>query len=172
MKVFLDTEFSSLDKRTSCLISIGLVAEDGREFYAELPAHTWKIKCSDFVREVVEPILWHGRYSMTPAELSDALRDWLRQFDEVVIVTDAPGWDFWFLSLTFEVNREAGWPANVARKPLCFDPEGATLHDAQVLAAREAFEAFWEDKKHFRHHALTDAKALCVAWLAGEADSK
>lgn len=167
MRIFLDTEFSSLEKRTARLISIGLVAEDGRrEFYGELPKHTWSFKCSAFVREVVEPILWHGSYTMAPAELSAALRAWLQQFDRVEIVTDAPEWDFWFLSLVFEVDREAGWPANVSRKPRRFDPEGATSHDSRDLAARAAFDHYWTDKTHFRHHALHDAKALRQAWLA------
>lgn len=172
MKLFIDTEFSSLRKQVSRLISIGVIAEDGRDFYAELPTHTWKFQCSAFVLETVEPILWYGNYSMTPAELSDRLRDWLRQFDAVEIVTDSPDWDFWFLALVFEVDRAAGWPANVARQPLRFDPESATLHDAQDLAARQAFEDFWEDKKNFRHHALTDAKALRAAWFAREAAKK
>ena len=35
MKVFFDTEFTGLHKNTT-LISIGLVAEDGQQFYAEL----------------------------------------------------------------------------------------------------------------------------------------
>jgi len=34
MRIFLDTEFT--DFQNAHLISIGLVAEDGREFYAEL----------------------------------------------------------------------------------------------------------------------------------------
>lgn len=166
MKLFIDTEFSSLEKRNSRLVSIGLIAEDGREFYAELPKHTWSFKCSDFVLEIVEPVLWHGSYSMTPAELSAALRDWLTQFDQVEIVTDSPDWDFWFLCLILEVDKDAGWPANVSRKPCRFDPEGATIHDSKDLAARESFEHYWTDKTHFRHHALHDAKALRLAWLA------
>ena len=35
MKVFFDTEFTGLYKDTN-LISIGLVSEDGKEFYAEI----------------------------------------------------------------------------------------------------------------------------------------
>ena len=34
MKVFFDTEFTGLHRNTT-LISIGLVSEDGRTFYAE-----------------------------------------------------------------------------------------------------------------------------------------
>jgi DNA polymerase III epsilon subunit-like protein len=35
MKIFFDTEFTGLHKDTT-LISIGLVSEDNRKFYAEL----------------------------------------------------------------------------------------------------------------------------------------
>ena len=35
MKIFLDTEFTGLHQYTS-LLSIGLVDEDGRHFYAEI----------------------------------------------------------------------------------------------------------------------------------------
>lgn len=35
MKVFFDTEFTGLHQKTT-LISIGLISEDGKTFYAEL----------------------------------------------------------------------------------------------------------------------------------------
>lgn len=162
MKLFIDTEFSTLRKINSRLISIGLIAEDGREFYAELPTHTWKFQCSDFVREVVEPILWYGTYTMTPTELSANLRNWLRQFEAVKIVTDSPDWDFWFLALIFEVDKNAGWPENVAHQAIHFDPTHA---DADRRASA-SYEHYFEEPRHFQHHALHDARALRLGWLA------
>ena len=47
MKVFFDTEFTGLHQRTT-LISIGLVAENGRTFYAEL---------TDYDRRQIDPWL-------------------------------------------------------------------------------------------------------------------
>lgn len=58
MKYWLDTEFIE-DGKTIDLISIGIVAEDGREFYAEsldCDAH----KASDWVKENVFPHLMGG----------------------------------------------------------------------------------------------------------------
>ena len=50
------TEFTALHREAK-LISIGLVAEDGRMFYAEL-SDTYLLKdCGDFAREVVLPLL-------------------------------------------------------------------------------------------------------------------
>jgi len=48
MLVFLDTEFTDFVRPD--LISIALVAEDGREFYAERTDYH-RDACSDFVRE-------------------------------------------------------------------------------------------------------------------------
>ncbi len=61
MKYFLDTEFVE-DGKTIDLISIGVVAEDGREFYA-VNAHLPSIekRANQFVRENVLPNLYkHG----------------------------------------------------------------------------------------------------------------
>jgi len=57
MKYFFDTEFIE-DGKTIELISIGMVSEDGREFYAEVsdaPLET----ANDWVKENVIPQLWH-----------------------------------------------------------------------------------------------------------------
>lgn len=60
MLIFLDTEFTQLDFEAK-LISVGLVSEDGGEFYAEL-ADTYQVKeCGDFTREVVLPLLEGGK---------------------------------------------------------------------------------------------------------------
>lgn len=52
--VFLETEFTSFVRPD--LISIGLVAEYGREFYAERTDYR-RDECSDFVCETVLPLL-------------------------------------------------------------------------------------------------------------------
>lgn len=56
MYVFFDTEFTQLSHEAK-LISIGMISEDGREFYAEL-SDTWRHDdCSEFVlREVPPPL--------------------------------------------------------------------------------------------------------------------
>ncbi len=47
MRVFLDTEYTNISQ--PALISIGLVADDGREFYAELTDGWLACDCSPFV---------------------------------------------------------------------------------------------------------------------------
>lgn len=51
--VFMDTEFTSFANPK--LISIGLAASTGEEFYAEVPYRPQA--CSEFVRDVVIPLL-------------------------------------------------------------------------------------------------------------------
>jgi hypothetical protein len=53
LKIFLDTEFT--DFIDTHLISLGMAAESGEEFYAEVPYPSEA--CSDFVREAVIPLL-------------------------------------------------------------------------------------------------------------------
>ncbi len=57
MRYFLDTEFIE-DGKTIDLLSIGIVAEDGREFYAESDEADLS-KASDWVRDNVIAHLWH-----------------------------------------------------------------------------------------------------------------
>lgn len=54
MLVCLDTEFTDFVRPD--LISIALVAEDGREFYAECTDYNHDA-CNDFVKETVLPLL-------------------------------------------------------------------------------------------------------------------
>ncbi|WP_061170219.1 hypothetical protein [Caballeronia hypogeia] len=76
IRYFLDTEFTDFDVRQ--LISIAIVGEDRREFYAECSDFD-RVHCSDFVRATVLPQLGHppGR-SMPFLQLRDELRAWLR----------------------------------------------------------------------------------------------
>lgn len=58
--VFFDTEFTHLKPiiDESSLISIGLVTEDGkRSFYAEINDSYSLEDCSDFVKQIVLPLL-------------------------------------------------------------------------------------------------------------------
>ncbi len=59
MRYFLDTEFIE-EGKTIDLISISLVAEDGRELYCENQDVDWT-KASDWVLSHVKPQLWSGQ---------------------------------------------------------------------------------------------------------------
>lgn len=107
MRVFLDCEFTKLSAAAK-LISLALVAEDGREFYVEL-LDAWKEEdCSDFVKEIVLPQLWGGSYALPIVEARMSLLRFLTSFKkEVEIVTDAPQYD-WELFATWYMRADDG----------------------------------------------------------------
>lgn len=153
MKLFLDTEFSSLLAPASQLISIALVAEDGREFYAERPPETYRESCTPFVKEVVLPLLSGGDFEISATQMATALRVWLQGFDMAEIVTDAPNWDFRFLREAMDEPR-LGWPRQVATGAVYYTPPEAE------------FQSYFTTPGRFPHHALHDARALRLAWSA------
>ena len=155
MLIFFDTEFTELgiDPR---LISIGLVAEDGkRTFYAELSDTYSPADCGDFARLAVLSQLEGGAALMTFAELGERLVDWLQAFGEpVTLATDSLAWDWPWIH---EIFGELGtWPDNLDTRP-----EILRLTDEFSRAVEDAFAGGLR-----RHHALDDAKANRLAWIA------
>jgi hypothetical protein len=87
--VFMDTEFTSFASPE--LVSIGLAASTGEEFYAEVPFAA--AAASPFVHEVVMPLLGRDSRAYCPAgRLHVRLLDWLavvRTGPEVVLCFDS-----------------------------------------------------------------------------------
>ena len=74
LNVFLDTEFTNFIDTD--LISIGMVAQTGEEFYAEVPYPD--AACSPFVREVVVPLLDREPLSFcSKPDLGRRILNWL-----------------------------------------------------------------------------------------------
>lgn len=97
MKIFLDTEFTGLHQKTT-LISIGLVSEDGREFYAEFTDYD-KSQVNEWIREnVINKLMLGDRETYTSDfikggstsakgdkfYIKNALRLWLSSFDKEI----------------------------------------------------------------------------------------
>lgn len=141
MRLFLDSEFTQL-KADAKLVSLALVAEDGREFYVEL-LDTWHVEdCSEFVVNIVLPQLWGGVHASPVPEARNALLEFLASFDEVLdIATDAPQYDWeFFCELAYDDGK---WPRNVRNYPT----------DATTLEAVN-------DGGPLPHHALLDARII------------
>lgn len=161
MNVFFDTEFTSLEKKhgNRYLISIGCVAEDGREFYAEL-TDTWdEHLCSLFVLETVLPLLEGGDFEMGVTELAERLKAWIESLsdEEVTLRTDQPAFDWPFIE---EIFGFYGWPRNLRRKygTIWFET------DIQQDQFNAELERYWKENATKLHHALVDARALFSAW--------
>ena len=181
MLIFFDTEFTELGAN-SRLISIGFVSEDGqREFYAEL-SNTYQIAdCSDFVRESVLPQLQGGSSLMSVRELAVKLIPWLKGFKEPVqLATDSLAWDWSWMQVIYaefggyllentqvwdDMRNTPSRLESVAR-PSNVDAKPVLLHEVSLLPAfdRAMGQAFESGLR--RHHALDDAKANRLGWLA------
>ena len=115
MLIFLDTEFTKFNHPD--LISMGLVAEDGREFYAERTDYH-RDDCSQFVRETVLPLL--GRVpgaACSRSELTERVREWFGQLPEPATII----FDFetdWLLLAVAILGRPQKNPANTFGKKL------------------------------------------------------
>ena len=169
--VFLDTEFTSLAE-SACLISIGLITADGdRSFYAELSDTYTKADCSDFVlrkvlsllnaNPITEPVNYKQVYArMTMAETSLHLKYWFAALiDPVQVWSDAPSHDWRYIQQIFSAN---GLPYNLLATP------NAILGDDTSASARyqNTVEHEYSQNTLKRHHALDDAKAMRLGWLA------
>lgn len=153
MKLFLDCEFTRLNKDTK-LISLALVAESGQEFYVEL-LDTYDVPdCSDFVIEHVLPQLDPSQHGQTFAEAQASLSGYLERFDEILeICTDAPDWDWnFFCDLAYVGHR---WPAHVINRPTNLI---TLFSEANTDALRDV------KLPDLPHHALLDARILAVLY--------
>jgi hypothetical protein len=147
--LFLDTEFT--DFLAPELISLALVAEDGREFYAERSDFD-RWKCSDFVQETVLP-----RLIGTPAvvkrtdELRESLAAWIRQFDDGTPAYVAFDYSAdWILFCWALCEHVPPW-----LQPLNIGDFIADSLPERVLAPESADA----------HNALADARALRADWV-------
>jgi hypothetical protein len=154
MLLFLDTEYTGYGQPNPKLISLALVAEDGRrEFYVEL-TDTWNVEdCTEFVRNKVLPLLDGPQrtYIQTRAEL----RAWLNEAPRSIQVACDSATDFRFL------RELIGAPClpNLAASYFDLRPLiDSTVYDSAVAAHHQV------DPRE--HHALVDARAYRLGWLA------
>lgn len=178
MELFFDTEFTGLHKRTS-LISIGIVAKNGKRFYAEFSTYK-ENQCDDWIREnVLKHTIISGNDTLaarlgedsnttvvlgSKADIRYELGEWLKQFDEVQFVSDVSHYDFVLLIDIF--GGAFDLPGNVS----------AACHDINQdiakhygISEREAFDKSREEIVSElcgefiagdKHNALYDAEVI------------
>ena len=135
--VYIDTEFTQLSAERR-LISLGLVAAGGAEFYVEL-SDTWEeADCSDFVREIVLPQLQPQRHGLPAAEAARAAHAFLTGLGEIEIVGDALAWDW---PLLLELLAPSALPSGIVSREI-----------RGLLAGLE--------ESQIPHHALLDARLM------------
>lgn len=157
MLVFLDTEFTDFVRPD--LISIALVAEDGREFYAERTDYH-RDACNTFVRETVLPVLGRVRgATCSRAVLTQRLHDWFAQLPEPATIIYDFGSDWLLLVDAMRVSAYRNPPANFG-KPLHLESSSIT-HPIFERAQNRIYTQDWPP-----HHALADARGLMAGYRA------
>jgi hypothetical protein len=147
MKYWIDTEF--IERRyTIDLISLGLVAEDGREFYAESSEVDWS-KASDWTLQTVRPQL--DGQGMAREEIGYAVRRFTDGDHAPIFWGYFPAYDWVAFGWLFGGMGEL--PFNYPQ--LCLDIKqwAIELGDAELPHQVGA-----------RHHALADARWTRDAW--------
>ena len=154
MLVFLDTEFTGLSHPAHArqLLSLALVAEDGSaQWYAELDG--WELAdCDLWVQRHVVPLLTGPSLSRDAARAS--LQDWFATRPRSVQAACDSDIDWRFL-----LGLLGERPSNLAAQRLDLAPLIDTAIYNNTVAAYFA-------NGHPEHHALHDARAYRLGWLA------
>jgi hypothetical protein len=182
MRVYLDTEFTGLHQNTT-LISIGLVAEDGHTFYAELTDYD-QDQVDDWIQDHVVNNLElhqfpgleltlayddyeHARVRGNAKLVAARLEDWLSQYDAVEIWSDCYAYDWMLFNQLW--GHDFNIPDNVYYIP--FDLSTAfKLRGIDPDISREEFAGIEPGPDEAKHNALWDAKVIkaCVERLGIE----
>lgn len=158
MLVFLDTEFTTLARPDPDLISIGMAAADGSDFYAERTDYSHD-DCTNFVLDEVIPLLGKTPGAeCTAFELDGRLREFFDALPEPAVIAYDYSAD-WQL-LHGALNGDL--PRNVA---------GHQLVDHKIFQhpAYRLGEVLTYTKALPPHHALADARALREGYLRWQA---
>jgi hypothetical protein len=147
MKYWIDTEFIERPY-TIDLISIGMVAEDGREFYAESSEVDWS-KASDWTLETVRPQL--SGETLSRLDISYALRRFTDGDAHPIFWGYFPSYDW--VAFTWLFGNMDELPFHYPQ--LCLDVKQWALQLGDPELPHQVGK---------RHHALADARWTKLAW--------
>lgn len=153
--IFFDTEFTGLHKNTT-LVSIGLIADDGREFYAELTDYDQSQVDGWLQANVIDNLTGRG-FVGDRGGVAIALRQWLAQFDHVVMVSDCLAYDWVLFCDLF--GHAFNIPVHVHYIPL----DLSTMLFAKGVdqdISRQEFSGLADTQ----HNALGDARMIKACW--------
>lgn len=166
MNLYFDTEFTGLHKDTT-LISIGIISDDNRLFYAELNDYD-KSQVNEWLQENVINNLRYNNKNIFKAEsgynlaikgnlkeVSEALKEWIGQFEDVKIWSDCLAYDWVLFNHLF--GHAFNLPNNIYYIP--FDI--CTLFEIKGINADISREEFINNSViGNKHNSLYDAKVI------------
>lgn len=169
MKIFFDTEFTGLKKDTA-LLSIGIVDENGREFYSEVEAPEIMADVNQWIKENVIANFTREKTFSNKLDLRKQLMDFFSYYDHgetIEVWSDCLAYDWVLFCDVFD--GAFGIPRNIYYIP--FDI--CTLlkvKDYDPDVNREEFAGM----EGAKHNALHDARVIkaCYERLMSENDSK
>jgi hypothetical protein len=171
MKIYFDCEFTGLDKNAE-LISIGMVAENGKQIYVEfddislsdLDPWIWDNVISNLIwfksgSEFVENYCYTSKTSACITIIT-----WLKQFDTVEWVSDVCHYDF-VLLIDLLYGNALAIPDNHSR--VCYDINNDIAFSKHITSDK-AFDLSREDLVEEldmvitgeKHNALYEAKVI------------
>lgn len=171
-KIFFDTEFTGLHQGTT-LISIGLISDCGKTFYAEFTDYD-QSQIDDWLREnVISKLLFNHldnngivggdfdnlEIKANTNSVKEHLTEWLEQFGEVEMWSDCLSYD-WVL-----FNQIWGHAFNIPSNVYYIPFDICTLFKVAGVdpdVSREAFahELYGSEK----HNALWDARVIKMCY--------
>lgn len=151
MKIFFDTEFTGL-KQDAELLSIGIIAEDGRTFYAE-KANAKDLNVDDWIKDnVIAHFTGQGEFEKVE-DLQERIEYFLKPYKSVEVWSDCLAYD-WVL-----FNNIWGHAFNIPKKIYYIPFDICTLMKIRGVdpdISREEFSGI----KGSKHNALHDARAI------------
>lgn len=178
MNLYFDTEFTGLYKRTT-LISIGIVSENEKKFYAESTNYK-ECQCGGWIKEnVLKHTILGGNEKLakrlgeddcttvvlgSKADIRYELKEWLKQFDNAHFVSDVCHYDMVLLIDIFGTAFDL--PENVSA--VCHDIN-QDIAKHYGISEREAFDKSREDIvselcgqriEGEKHNSLYDAEII------------
>lgn len=169
MKIFFDTEFTGLHKNTT-LISLGMVDENGRSFYAEFTDYD-KSQVDDWIQKNVINNLINDSNKIDYESdnwvvigdkdfICTMLKKWLKYYDSVQLVSDVCHYDMVLFIDIFGTAFDL--PSNVS--PVCYDINQDIAKFFKV-SMHEAFDISREgiidvEIVGDKHNSLYDARVI------------
>jgi hypothetical protein len=167
-KIFFDTEFTGLHKNTT-LISIGLISENGKQFYAEFNDYDSNQVDEWLKKNVISNLILNkedvGRFGdenvwLVKGNKSDIaynLKEWINQFDQIEMWSDCLSYD-WVL-----FNDIFGNAFDLPKKIYYIPFDICTLFNIKGIdpdISREKFCEIKEESLLKKHNSLWDAKII------------
>ena len=187
MLLFFDMEFTGLRQNTTP-ISLGIVSEDGKKFYAEFTDYD-ESQCNDWIKEnVIKNLKLAGMgVGVSDTDENPPLRivmgdkryirqeanEWLRQFNKIQFVSDVCHYDFVLLiDLLTNGGTALDLPENISA--VCHDLNMDIARHFHV-SDREAFDMSREKIMNDlckaedivtgnKHNSLYDAEVIQAIW--------